>query len=425
MKRVLFFAEAVTLAHVARPIVLASGLDERVFEPIVACHPRSQRFLQGKPWQTLPLQSIDSAQFLASLARGSPVFDAPTLRRYVREDLALINRVKPDLVVGDFRISLAVSARLAGVPYLTVTNAYWSPFGVDQAFPLPQLPMTRVLPIRLAAALFRGASPLAMRVHCRPMNSVRVEHGLEPLGSDLRRVYTDADWTLYADARELFPTRELPPTHRFLGPLLWSPPVPQPPWWDALPGDRPIVYLTLGSSGHPRTLQTVLAALRDLPVTVMVSTAGSPLAGQPPANVRVADYLDGTVAAARSSLVICNGGSPTSQQALAAGVPVLCIPSNADQFLNAAALVNAGCGLQLRADRLTARHVKASVRSLLSSPAARESARAMQAVFARYRPQEDFLALATEICSPGAAAPGAQAGSFPTGATLPQRPGGA
>ena len=60
--------------------------------------------------------------FLDNLAKGRPVYDVNTLRSYVRADLALLEAVKPDLVVGDFRISLGVSARVAGIPYWTVTK---------------------------------------------------------------------------------------------------------------------------------------------------------------------------------------------------------------------------------------------------------------------------------------------------------------
>jgi UDP:flavonoid glycosyltransferase YjiC (YdhE family) len=108
-----------------------------------------------------------------------------------------------------------------------------------------------------------------------------------------------------------------------------------------------------------------LQALAGQPVTVVASTAGAVVPQGLPANVHAADYLPGMQAAARASLVICNGGSPTSQQALAAGVPVLGIASNMDQFLNMGAVVAAGAGTVLRADRVKPTDVRAAVRSML------------------------------------------------------------
>ena len=106
------------------------------------------------------------------------------------------------------------------------------------------------LGVRLGQLAFTLARPLAFALHARPLNTVRREHGLPALGHDLRHSYTWGDHTLYADIPELFTTQALPPNHHFLGPILWSPTVPEPEWWSALPSERPIVYVTLGSSGR-------------------------------------------------------------------------------------------------------------------------------------------------------------------------------
>ena len=391
-RRVLFFAEAVTLAHVARPIALAQSLVAAGHEVTFACDPRYASFLAGEPWQTLALRSISSAQFLRALASGNSVYDAQTLRAYVRQDLELIDGVKPDLIVGDFRLSLSVSARLAGIPYAAVTNAYWSPCYPVRRFPLPVLPMTRFLPLWAARQLFNLAQPFAFGLHCRPLNQVRQEHGLSSLGSDLRHVYTDADYTLFADVPAMFPTVNRPANHHYLGPVLWSPPVALPAWWDQLPADRPIVYLTLGSSGPSPQLHMALQALAEQPVTVIASTAGAVVPQGLPTNVHAADYLPGMHAAARASLVICNGGSPTSQQALAAGVPVLGIASNLDQFLNMGAVVAAGAGTVLRADRVKHVDMRAAVSHMLADPSFRVGARKLASTFATLDATARFVA---------------------------------
>lgn len=376
VKRILFFAEAVTLAHVARPIVLARALAGSDFEPIVACDLRYRRFLEREAWTNLPLHSIASAQFLESLAKGRPVYDAAALRSYVDEDRRLIDSVKPDLVVGDFRLSLSVSARLARIPYAAIVNAYWSPYYARADYPLPVLPMTQVLPLPIANALFQCARPFAFAMHCKPLNRVRQEHGLPSLGSNLRCAYTDADHVLYADSASMFPTVDAPASHHYLGPVVWSPDAQLPPWWNDLPTDRPTVYVTLGSSGRASIAGRILDAISELPVTVIASTAGRAVATRYPRNVFVTDYLPGVQAAARSRLVVCNGGSPTSQQALAAGVPVLGVASNMDQFLNMAALTRAGLGEVLRADRVRPRTVQEAALRWLTPAAGRIAATA-------------------------------------------------
>ena len=378
--KVLFFAEAVTLAHVARPVALARALDRARYEVVMACASRYAAFSQSPDWSSVELDSIAPEQFSQALANGSPLYDLDTLKRYVQADLALIQTHQPDLVVGDFRLSLSVSARLAKRPYLAIANAYWTPFS-PPSFPLPVLPLTRLLPIPVARALFSVFRRLAFRQHCRPMNQLRALNGMPSLGADLRRVYTDADHLLVADDPALHPLVGSGQRFSFIGPLAWSPDLPWPE--DATAGagisTTPMVYVALGSSGPGAALALVLEALSALPVRVMAATAGKPSPASIPANASVFDYLPGDQAAARAALVVCNGGSLAVQQALVAGVPVLGVASNMDQFLNMAPVVTAGAGRLLRADRLTVDQVREACQALLRSADAAVAARALGA----------------------------------------------
>ena len=388
-KKILFMAEAVTLAHVGRPLALAATLDRGRYDVHIACAPGYEMFFKGSNVRSWGITSISSARFLAALAAGKPVYDAATLRRYVEDDLRLLKALRPDVVIGDFRLSLSISARLAGVPYVGLINAYWSPY-VRQHYSVPAIGLSRVLPIAIADRLFKLARPLAFALHSVPLNQVRRAYGLPPLGHDLRRVYTDADHVLYADIPEMFPATNMPSTHCYLGPVTWSPPTELPHWWDALPHGRPIVYVTLGSSGQAALLPRVLQALAPLPVSVIAATAGNVgmgamgAMGTVPPNAHVAAYLPGIAAARRSSLVICNGGSPTSQQALSACVPVLGIAGNLDQYLNMHGVVASGAGALLRSDRLSEDALRRAAVDLLEQPGAKASARKVAEQFVRY-----------------------------------------
>ena len=382
-KKILFVAEAVTLAHVGRPLALAQTLDRQRYDVHVACAPGYEMFFKGSHVSSWTISSISSARFLAALAAGKPVYDTATLKQYVLDDLRLLQAVRPDVVIGDFRLSLSVSARRAGVPYVGLINAYWSPY-VAQRYTVPAIGLARVLPIPLADSLFRLVQPLAFALHSVPLNRVRRAYGMASLGRDLRRVYTDADHMLYADVPEMFPSHDMPATHSYLGPVVWSPPTALPPWWDALPAARQIVYVTLGSSGQGALLPRVLQALAPLPVTVIAATAGNIDPGPLPANARAAVYLPGVMAAQRAGLVICNGGSPTSQQALTAGVPVLGIAGNLDQYLNMHGVLAAGAGALLRSDRLNEAALRDTALRLLEQPDPRDAAGVVAQQFLRY-----------------------------------------
>ena len=381
-QRILFISEAVTLAHVGRSCSLATWLGPDRFEVCLACDPRYKHLVGNLPFTTRPIFTIPAQRFSHAIARGSPIYDAATLIDYVNDDLRLLDGFQPDAVVGDFRLSLGISARLAGIPYLNLSNAYWSPYG-RLRYPVPDILLTRIAGVTLAQRLFDFVMPLNSALHAWPLNKARRHFGLPPLPFDLRYAYTEADQVLYADLSELVPTQELPANHHFLGPIAWSPQIPLPDWWQALPDDWPLVYVTMGSSGQANRLTDILQALASLPLAVIVATGGYPLPSPLPENVWTSEFLPGHLAAQRSALVICNGGSPTSYQGLAAGIPVIGLASNLDQYLNMNLIAEAGAGYLLRARRASVNDIGAAVQRCLASEAIRVRALCLRSAIGR------------------------------------------
>jgi len=387
-KRILFVAEAVTLTHVVRPLVLARSLDPGRYEVHFACAQRFPFAFGKEPFRRWEIESIQTEQFLHALATGKRLFDYRTLAAYAEEERALLERLQPDLVVGDYRLSLAVSAPRAGVPYVSINNAYWSPYARGR-FPMPDMPMTRLLGVRPSELVFRTFQPLALAWHLRPLNRLRRKQGLAAF-PDICTANTWGDHVLYADVPGLVPLFNPPANHHYIGPVHWSPRSELPGWWAEMPGDRPWVYVNFGSSGRENALQRVLEALEGLPVYIMLATAGRARPLSLPDNVRVADYLPGEEAAARSALVICNGGSGTVSQALNVGVPVLGLSSNIDQYMVMRYAGEAGVGIGLRSDLATRKQLRSAIELLLSDASYRQAAGVMAREFRQYNAIERF-----------------------------------
>jgi UDP:flavonoid glycosyltransferase YjiC (YdhE family) len=370
--RVLFFGEGSTLAHAARPLALSAALPSDRYEVFLAT-PERYRNWTPKAVRWLPLEAQPPEVFAERLKSGRPLFSHERLQAYAAQDLVTIEDVGPDVVVGDFRLSLAASARKAGVPYISISNAYWSP---DRPLrPIrPTVDMFGGWPTPAAAAAFQLLRPLTLRWHAKPVDELLAAHGLERIGRDLRRAFTEADITLYADLPGLFPDVVETARRRFLGPIAWEPPVELPPWWRNMPVDKPIAYVTLGSSGEIGTLERITAWLLDMGHAVMLATAGRARVEGDGERLFVADFLPGLLACERADLVVCNGGSPTTTQALLKGRPVLGVASNMDQFLNIRAVRALGAGAGLRADGLNRRRFEDTVNRLSGFKAARAAA---------------------------------------------------
>lgn len=362
----LFFAEGATLAHVARPLMLAKELDATQFD-VTLCRPEAfSKLTAGLPFPVLGLECQDAKIFAQKLAHGSPLYDFSTLCRYVDEDLSLIDQIKPDVVIGDFRLSLSVSARLRSIPYIAICDAYWSPERPLRP-PLPVFKFTRYAPIHLAEFIFRRIAPFAFHLHALPLERLRKKFGQPSLGYDLRRCYTDADLRLFANFPALFPEVSAHKGADFIGPIAWSPDFDAD--LDYLSGNGPLTYITMGSSGNPQIIESIVPILEQSGSRIVIATAGKPLQLKPKRpTTQIFDYLPGSVVCQHANLVICNGGSPTTNQALSCGVPVLGIAQNMDQFLNMEAIVTFGAGLMIRADRAHPTQLRQAIKLLTGDP---------------------------------------------------------
>ena len=366
-RRILFVAENVTLAQVVRLATLAGSLDPSRYDVHFACSSFPPVVFESTSFTRWPIHSLSPQAVDRAVQNGRRIYTKRVLRRYIDEEVALLDHLRPRLVVGDLRQSLTVSAPLAGVPYANLINAYWSPRAVRERFPLPDHPMVRLLGEEMAQRHFPKATPWVFDYFARPINELRQENGLGALGS-LPEVLTAGDFTLYPDVPSLVPIDPLPAHHMYLGPVLWSPRVPWPRAWASTAGNGPKIYVTLGSSGRIDLLPTVIDGLRDLPLTVMLSTAGRAHTETMFNNFLTADYLPGDRAARESALVISNGGSTTGYQALAEGTPVIGIASNLDQYLAMQAIERYGAGVTLRAGSLSIEQIRAAVALVLSDP---------------------------------------------------------
>ena len=395
-KRILFIAEAVTLAHVVRPLVLAQSLDSERYEVHFASANRYGFLLQKSSLRFWQINSISSDAFLRALSQGARLYNYRTLDQYVADDLQLIRDVTPDLVVGDFRLSLAVSAAVAKVPYAAIANAYWSPYASATSFPLPDLWMSRLMGYPLANAIFQFLRPLIFDFHAAPLNRLRKKYGLSKLNG-LCDAYTHGDYTLYVDPPDFFPVINLPANHRFIGPIDWSPDIPLPDWWHQLPTDSPRVYVNLGSSGAAELLPVIAEALSSLPLTVIMATANRWQPKSVPSNIRLCDFVSGSDAVQSAKMVICNGGSPSVYQALSHGVPVIGIASNMDQRLSMQAVERTGCGILIRSEAATARTIRDAVSAVRAGKRYQENAQTLQAQLRQVDARERFRCFLSEV----------------------------
>ena len=143
------------------------------------------------------------------------------------------------------------------------------------------------------------------------------------------------------------------------------------------PGD-PWILLSLSTTLQRQTdaLPAMLDAVESLAVRVLLTLGGviPTDSVRAPANVMVRDFLPHDLILPHMAAVVCHGGLSTITAALAAGVPLICIPQGRDQDLNAARVEACGVG-RVVAPGSSAAEIATAVRAVIRDASARESAR--------------------------------------------------
>jgi UDP:flavonoid glycosyltransferase YjiC (YdhE family) len=157
-------------------------------------------------------------------------------------------------------------------------------------------------------------------------------------------------------------------------------------------GAGPLVYMTLGTVfADPKLLRAAVDALADLAIRLVVTVGpqGDPDAiGAVRDGVHVTRYVPQPELLPHCDVVVCHGGSGTYLGALANGVPLLCLPQGADQFLNGDAIAAFGAGLTLEEEGATGPAIRDAVEQLLAADSYRAAARTLAGEIAAMPPAD-------------------------------------
>jgi UDP:flavonoid glycosyltransferase YjiC (YdhE family) len=143
-------------------------------------------------------------------------------------------------------------------------------------------------------------------------------------------------------------------------------------------GAVPLVYVTMGTVfNDPAPLQRALEGVRVLDVRVLVTVgpAGDPSTlGDQPGHVAIERYVPQSVVLPHCDIVVSHGGSGTVLAALALGLPQVCLPQGADQFLNAEAIAASRAGVSIAPEAATPGAIRDATATVLGEPSYRSAA---------------------------------------------------
>ena len=331
----------------------------------------------------LPLGTLDPEHGLA-VSRSGRVnyYDYEDTKQSVEEELELIDKVSPDCVLVDWRLSVSTSCELAGIPLATILNAAWTDYYAVRTRAMEHSGVTRVLGKRITTWLMPLVKSLVITLDIRPMNKLRREKGLKPRRNlwDIMR----GDLNLLPDIPEYGPTKDLPPNYHYVGPLLWEPEMEAPDWLESLNPEIPTVYFTMGSTGSARFFEQAVQIFRNSGYQCIMTTGGMADLTDIPENFFVVDYAPGSKIMEKSDVVVCHGGNGTIYQAMSEGVPIIGIPTMHDQEFNLQRVEDLGIGIELSELRFKPSDLVDAVQMILKEKSYKENALRCQETLTKY-----------------------------------------
>lgn len=360
------------------------------------------------PWQRAPHRtSLDPAQDLlrdwevrnplAMLKRVRDVFVAGPAADYAADTLAAIDVVQPDAVVPDYMLfGTILAAQAAKLPVAPLVPNIWAiPTSGGPAIGPGFAPAAGVLGRARDALMFAMANRLFAK-GLPTLNGARATHGLPPLTSFFDQVLGTDRILVLSSADFEFAAPSAPANARYVGPVLDDPQWTQPwtpPWAEG--NDDPLVLVGFSSTfqDHATLLRRVVDALSTLPVRAVVTLGQmlGPAHVTSTANVAVVPSAPHGPILSEAALVVSHCGHGTTLKALAAGVPMVCIPMGRDQNDTAARVVHCGAGVRLPT-KASAPQIRKAVQRVLDDGHHRAAAARMAAAIAEEQLSTDLVA---------------------------------
>ncbi|HEY5950626.1 MAG TPA: nucleotide disphospho-sugar-binding domain-containing protein [Kofleriaceae bacterium] len=374
------------------------------------------------PWVTAPhkysldpdedlLRDWEIKNPLASFKKALDVFVCGPADRFAADTLSALQQHPADVILADFMILGAqIAAEAAKLPLgVLMPNINMRPGkGVPPVGP-------GLMPARgplgaMRDTLIRAVGNRVWAKGVPGLNRARVSVGLTPL-PDIWQQFDRATRVFVMTSPSFdFQPREQQPNLRYVGPILddptWAGAMWTPPW--PASNTDPLVLVGLSSTYQQQqsALQNVIDALAPLPVRALVTLGPSLPADavtSPGPHIAIVQTAPHGLVFPHAAAAITHCGHGTTIRALAAGVPLVCMPMGRDQNDTAARVVASGAGVRIKPTAAAAA-IRSAVERVLREPSHTTAARGLRDAIARETAEVDPVALLEELAPQ--AAPG-------------------
>ena len=387
MKTLIFAVAGYNLAETGRMIEIARAARSHFnilfasyggqFEPLI----EAEGFSLVKLAPRLTQEKLDRLRVILSGETLNTVgyLSAQELEERVPREIAFFKETKPVAVLTGWCLSVTLSTRAAGVPFVNVLHStsvreYYEA-GLQSCPDRSNFAFLRWLFGNDEAKMNRWISDLVLKLTLpiKAYNAIGPKYGIPKFKNFIDLI--EGDRTLLADIPEWVGFPNVRPSLHYVGPLPFRLDQPIPAAVASMPSDSPIVYFAMGSSGKPALIAEILEGFRDKPYRV-IAPVKSHIQGMTidvPENVVVTGFLPAHKVNPMATISVIHGGQNTVMNACLAGTPIVGIGMHAEQQANLDACVRKGFAIRLNKRLATAPDVLDAIDQLLHNKAAKSA----------------------------------------------------
>lgn len=326
---------------------------------------------------------------------GFDFFTEYELNRLVREEVALLEKMMPDVVINGFRPSMAISTKAVDVPYVCVMSAVLSdlyeecglktiPYGFQRPGKM-MVQIARVVNSKFFTKLVKRR--VLVQKWYRVWNQVIKQYDMPPFQTITGCV--KGDFNLMPDAPELFPEMsDLPPYYAFSGPLLYESSIETPACLlNYKKTGKPVVVLNMGSSGDPDTFSRLIYGFENKNYDVFCAASSivdRQTLGSVPDNVFIEEMFPLFKLAEIADVALIHGGHGTLYSTIMGGTPFIGIPMFCENQWNLENAARKGCGIVIPKHKLDLKTVFNAIDEILNNDSYRNNVAAVKKSLEKY-----------------------------------------
>lgn len=396
MKKLIFAVAGYNLAETGRMMEIARAAKDDFKVIFMSYGGQFEKLIEEEKFQLIKMEprltkkKLDRLKLVLSGETLNTVgyLSAQELEPRVENEVRLFKDIKPLAVLTGWCLSVTVSTRAAGVPFVNVLHStsiteYYEA-GLQTWPDRTDFSSLRWLFSEEKLNKWFSKRILQAVWVVKPYNVVGEKYGLKKFNNFIELI--EGDYILLADIPEWVGLPKVRPNLRYIGPLPSRIGKEIPEEIAEIPKDKPIVYFAMGSSGKPKIIADIITGFKDKPYRVIAPVKANiaDMSLEIPPNVVVTGFLPAHKVNPMADISVIHGGQNTVMNACLSGTPIVGVGMHPEQQANLDACVRKGFAIRIKKKRVTASTVLDAIDQLLHDHKAKEEVKRFQKELMRW-----------------------------------------